>query len=81
MGLAGNGEGSTPHEKVGIGMSGFHSSSKQKEGFTNDGGKKPEEGRFGEIKPCLVGRERKRQPASSHSLVDLDVNPKEPLPQ
>lgn len=49
-------------------MSGFHSSSKPSETFINDVGKKPEEGRCQEIKPCLAGREMKGHLASSHSL-------------
>lgn len=78
LGLAGNGDARFPHEKVRIGTSGFHSSSKQKESFINDGGKKPEEGRFEEIKPCLVGREVKGQLASSHGSGGPGCRPEAP---
>lgn len=54
-------------------MSGFHSSPKQSETFINYGGKKPEEGRCQEIKPCLVGREVKCNWLEVTAWVNLDV--------
>lgn len=78
MGLAGNGDGRFPHEKVRISKSGFHFSSKQKQSFVNDGGKKPEEGRFQEIKACLLGREVRGQLASRHSSAGPGCRPEAP---
>lgn len=67
LGLAGNGDGRFPHEKVRTGTSGFHSSSRRKERFVNEGGKKPEAGTSRGIKSSLGGREVRGQLASSHS--------------
>lgn len=78
LGLAGHGDGRFPPEKkkkVRIGKSGFHFSSKQKQSFVNDGGKKSEEGRFQEIKACLYGREVRGQLTSSLSSAGPGCRP------
>lgn len=78
LGLAGHGDRRFPHEKVRIGKSGFHFSSKRKESCVNDGGKKSEEGRFREIKACLLEREVRGQLASSHSSAGRGCRPEAP---
>jgi len=77
-GLTGNCGRRFPDEKVRTGTSGFHSSSKKNESFINGGGKQPKERRFQEIKPCLVGKEVKGQPASSHSSCGAGYRPEAP---